>query len=203
MSSKVACLILAAGESKRFGENKFLTKIGNHYLLERTLEAFLNHGKLQNEIIVITGRYSKELKFMLEKCSVKQIHNPSFNLGMSSSILAGLESLRSKLDDYSGLIIHPGDIPFISQYDLSGILACHETSPNKIIIPQFNNQRGHPVLIPKIMFSDLETIGEETTGLRGFIGSKEAEIEYVIVTNEGILRDIDTKSDMEQLSHLK
>ncbi|OLS25273.1 MAG: Molybdenum cofactor cytidylyltransferase [Candidatus Heimdallarchaeota archaeon LC_2] len=203
MNVKLASLILAAGASLRFGENKFLTKLGDQSLLERTLKSFINNQELRKEVIVITGHYTKELEPILKKYKVKQIHNPSFNLGMSSSIQTGLDELKNNINEYTGILVHPGDIPFITSQDLDRLLLCHKASPNKIIIPKFNNKRGHPIIIPKSMFQELNKIEEDNHGLRGLIRASESEIKYVNVNNQGILEDVDTKKDLDELSHLR
>lgn len=203
MPIKIASLILAAGASTRFDGNKFLTKVGDQNLLERTLEAFINHQELQKDVIVVTGYYTRELEPVLKNYKVKQIHNPSFNLGMSSSIQIGMEELKDNIHEYSGILVHPGDIPFITSQDLERLISSHETSPDKIIIPKFNNKRGHPIIIPKLMFQELDNIGEETNGLRGLIRASDSVVKYVNVNNQGILEDVDTKKDLDELSHLQ
>lgn len=202
MTPKIASIILAAGESKRFGENKLLIRLGDQPLLEHTLKAFTDHQMLQNDIIVVTGYYTEELKPILKKYKVKQKYNPSFNRGMSSSIQSGLELLKENLGEFTGILIHPGDIPFITNQDLEGLISCHISLPDKIIIPKFNSKRGHPIIIPKILFPELDLIGEETKGLSGLIRASDSAIKYVNVNNQGILEDIDTKKDLEELSHL-
>jgi len=202
MSLKVASIILAAGASIRFGKNKFLAKIHDKLLIERTLEPFLEHQDLQNDIIVVTGHYTDELKPFLTKYEIKQIHNPLFNNGMSSSIKAGMKILQDQMNNYSGILVHPGDIPFVTSQDLERLLSCHKSTPNMIIIPKFNGKRGHPIIIPNKMFSGLETIGEDTNGLRGLIRASVSFIKYVNVNNQGILEDIDTKIELDELSKL-
>lgn len=203
MPTKIASLILAAGSSIRFEGNKFLTKLGDQNLLERTLESFVNHKELQEDVIVVTGHYTIELEPVLKNYNVKQIHNPSFNLGMSSSIQIGMEELKDNIQEYTGILVHPGDIPFITSQDLERLISCHKASPDKIIIPKFNSKRGHPIMIPNIMFQELDKIGEETNGLRGLIRASDSVIKYVNVNNQGILEDIDTKKDLDELSHLR
>jgi len=202
MKSKIASIILAAGASTRFGSNKFLAKIRGQYLLERTIAPFLNHGDLRNELIVVTGYYTDDLKPLLKKMKANQIHNPSFNEGMSSSIQAGYRSLKSKLNKLSGIIIHPGDIPYINIQDLERLISSHKVSPDSIVIPKFNSKRGHPIIIPKRMFSEFDNIGEYPNGLRDLIRSSDSKIKYVNINNQGILEDIDTKKDLDELSHL-
>jgi CTP:molybdopterin cytidylyltransferase MocA len=202
MPSKIASLILAAGESKRFGENKSLARIGSQYLIERTLTSFLCHNHLKDEIIVVTGHYTEDLKPILKKTIVKQIHNPSFNLGMFTSIQIGLDSLRNRLKEFSGIIIHPGDIPFITKDDVERLLTCHKSFPDHIIIPEYNGIRGHPILIPYNMFQGLYNLNNESEGLRGLIRTNDNLIKYAKVENQGILEDIDLKKELDELSHL-
>ncbi|MFV2016449.1 MAG: NTP transferase domain-containing protein, partial [Candidatus Heimdallarchaeota archaeon] len=90
----------------------------------------------------------------------------------------------------------------ITYQDLEQLLSCHKSTPNKIIIPKFNGKRGHPIIIPNKMFPGLETIGEDTNGLRGLIRASVFFIKYVNVNNQGILEDIDTKNELDKISKL-
>lgn len=202
MTYKIASIILAAGSSSRFGENKFLTLVGDRSLIQRTLESFSTHNETKNDVIVVTGHYTKELKPILSKNNVRQIHNPSFNYGMSSSIQTGIDSLQNNINEFSGLFIHPGDIPLISKEDIDRMLIAHRSLPDKIIIPKYNGKRGHPILIPQNLYPELSNLNDETQGLRGLIQSNEENIKYVNVNNQGILEDIDTRADLEELEHL-
>ncbi len=49
--ASVCCIVLAAGNSARMGENKLLMRIGGKYVLERTLEALQQSGCFQSIII--------------------------------------------------------------------------------------------------------------------------------------------------------
>lgn len=53
--ASVCCIVLAAGNSKRMGENKMFLRIGGKYVLERTLEALQKSGCFERIIIACRG----------------------------------------------------------------------------------------------------------------------------------------------------
>jgi len=83
---KIAGLILAAGLSSRFGENKLLKFIGNLTIIEKTV---LSIAPLAEKVYVVTGNDSERIIDVLRNYStVEFIFNAEYRLGMFSSIQA-------------------------------------------------------------------------------------------------------------------
>ena len=162
-----------------------------------TLESFITIFK---EVIVVIGSYKEEMINFLQKYNASQVI-PVFNdqwdiNGMSSSIKKGLEYVDQEYT-VKGILIHPGDIPFISPNDINSIISeAKQKSFQKIIIPQYSQKHGHPVFIPKFLFSEVFKITEENEGLRGFMNQNN---QYKIFVNgsKGTIKDIDKKEDVD------
>jgi molybdenum cofactor cytidylyltransferase len=191
-------IILAAGRSRRFQENKFLADINGRPLLEKTLDPFLKLDSQIKIVIVVTGAYTEELKPLLQKLKVIQVHNQAYATGgMSSSVKKGLTCLQDQLEKLNGVFIHPGDIPFILSQDLLRMIAFLEEKSKLIIIPTFENRRGHPLLLHSSLIAELHTLKERDQGLRGFLSRSSEKIAFVPLNNPGILQDIDYLEDLE------
>jgi len=197
MNSSIIPIILAAGKSGRFGsENKLLYKITTKSILEMTLSPFIENF---DTIIVIIGAYKSEMINYLSRYNTDQVF-PIFNdewksSGMSSSIKKGIQFIQNKYKS-QGVLIHPGDIPFITSNDLQVIITeVEQEKYQKIIIPEYKLKHGHPVFIPSFLFSETLSISEQTEGLRGFMIKNDHYKKYVICS-EGILKDIDKKEDL-------
>ena len=162
-----------------------------------TLESFITIFKV---VIVVIGSYKEEMTNFLQKYNASQVI-PVFNdqweiHGMSSSIKKGIEYIDQEYT-FKGILIHPGDIPSISSNDINSIISeAKQSSFQKIIIPQYSGKHGHPVFIPKFLFPQVFNIEEKNEGLRGFM-NQHNQYKLFINCSEGILRDIDTKDDID------
>jgi CTP:molybdopterin cytidylyltransferase MocA len=63
-----------------------------------------------------------------------------------------------------------------------------------LIVPVFGGRRGHPTLIGQDCFAELLALPEEAAP-RGLLRQHEAEIHFVPVSGDAILRDLDVPAD--------
>lgn len=192
---KFASIILAAGKSTRFEQNKLLAVIKGKVMIDHTLENYLALSHLIEPIIVVIGGYRKQMQDHLQDKKVITVFNPDFDTGgMISSIHTGLNRLNEL--NLDGVFIHPADVPFVEIDDLRNMIELMLSEKHEIVVPLYNNQRGHPVLVNKKLIGELENLEEERLGLRGFLDKFSHEVGYMITENSGVRRDIDYKSDI-------
>jgi molybdenum cofactor cytidylyltransferase len=198
-------IILAAGESKRFvtenssvKENKLLYEIvPGISVIEKVLSSFL-HSQIDKVVIVIGFQNDKilhKIEPLIESTEIKveAIYNPNFRAGgMSSSIIKGMEIAM----DAEAVLITPADIPFISTQVINDLIKRIKIKKPEIIIPACNNRKGHPIAIRSSLFSEILAISEKNRGLKGITKKYAEKIEYLKLQDEGILYDLDTKSDL-------
>ena len=198
MKTSIIPIILAAGKGGRFGdENKLLHVLNGKPILQHSIEVFLN---VLNIVVVVIGNNKDTLITFLKSIDEKRI-TPIYNNtwkegGMSSSVKKGVKYVKENFSS-QGILIHPGDIPYITKNDIELIIKkAKEEHYKKIIIPQYQQKNGHPMFIPQNLFSEVFEITESSEGLRGFL--KQNENNKIFVTcNKGILNDIDTKEDIK------
>ena len=201
MNKTIIPIILAAGNSKRFGtENKLLYNINNKSMIENTLKHFIGNF---NDIIVVLGFDMEKISIFLQKVDFKGsnlhiVKNIDWNIkGMSSSVKKGVEYVLSNCIT-KGMLIHPGDIPFLQHEDIKRIIsAVNRNNYDKIIIPKHQKNKGHPLYIPINLAHEVLKIDEDSEGLRGFL-TKYKDLKIFTECSEGILRDIDTKLDVNK-----
>ena len=146
----ISAIILAAGMSKRMKQgNKLLLKYNHFSILENTLKN-LSRSKI-NEILVVLGHDSKNVEKALKNYDCKIILNRAYIIGMSSSIIKGLELLNpiSK-----GVMICLGDMPNVKTETYDTLIKTFNDikAERKIILPIFNNQRGNPIILSSFFF---------------------------------------------------
>nr|CBT17223.1 GT-2-like glycosyltransferase [Acidianus ambivalens] len=177
---KIGAVILAAGESKRFGKNKLLEKINGKSIIENVLE------NVDIERVIVVGKYAEELLPYLKNEIV--IYNPKWKEGISSSIKLGLRFFQN----YDGVLIVLGDMPFVKREDIHKIINAFNPDCNAVI-PTYKGNWGNPVLLSRKIFDKVMTItGDE--GAKKILKSTEnlcfVECDY------GVIIDIDTVNDL-------
>ena len=124
---------------------------------------------------------------VLDKYKVKCFHNKNFLQGIGTSISCGIKNNKLNVD---GVLILPGDMPFVSSLDLKKLIdAFYFNKRNKIIIPKYKNKNGNPLIIPKSFFKLLESLKKDE-GARKFLPKNNFQY---IETSFGTTFDIDTR----------
>ena len=197
----IAGVILAAGESKRFRpENKLLYKINGVSVLNHLLDAFLQ-SNIDSITIVVGFQKSEVIKITNSLVSSSNIptnlvENQEFRTGgMSSSIIKGLNSVINS----EAVLITPADIPFISINVINTLINYYRRNNPKIIIPTCDQRKGHPILISSDLYPEVLSISEELRGLKEITTKYRDLIDYLPFEEKGIIRDIDTKEDLQNL----
>src|SRR5258708_3177074 len=131
-------LILAAGYSLRMGQFKPRLPLGERSAIEYGISGFHTAGL--REVIVVTGHRARELTNVL-KGQVRCVFNPSYDSGMYSSIVAGLQSLPPETDAF---FVLPADIPLVRPSTIMALVAAYHDTRTAIIYPVFQGKRGHP-----------------------------------------------------------
>jgi molybdenum cofactor cytidylyltransferase len=189
---KIDTVILAAGSSSRLGFNKLFLSVDGEPVLTRTLRTFL---ELQTgTVFVVTGFERERVEQLLQDIPVVLVHNSLYPEGMSTSVRAVLPFL----DAGHGLFLHLGDKPFVKKETLGQMIESFVGKTHPIIIPVYQGQKGHPVLMDVMPYLDEMRILEGDTALRPIIEKHSQDILYV-EGDEGILLDLDTDGDIDLL----
>ncbi len=189
---KLACIILAAGQSSRMQlGNKLLLKIKDKTILEKTLENICANN-LSN-IYLILGHQSNLIKEVIINKKIITIINKQYKKGISSSIGKGIQKIGKDID---GVMICLADMPKVDKNDYKEIInAFHNNYKNDkplIVAPEFNKKIGNPIIFSKYFFLKLKSL----KGDKGAKSLLKDFNEYVLkkeVFNGTILEDIDDK----------
>jgi putative nucleotidyltransferase with HDIG domain len=190
---KVSALILAAGYSKRMGVLKPTLKIGDKTLLERVVRLFRDVGI--EDVIVVVGHAADQTIPIAQSCKARVVMNGQFELGMFSSIQAGVNALSPACDAF---FVLPVDIPLVRPQTILDLLEHYHRNGSKIILPVFLGKKGHPPLVSACYRNEILAYSGDG-GLRAVLANHEAEASQVHVADEMILLDLDTPADYEAL----
>lgn len=188
---KVSAVILAAGKSTRMGKQKLLMPYENTSIIRSIVTKSLNSNL--NQTIVVIGSHKNEVIEELNSLNIDLIENGRFEEGMLSSIQTGIKAVDEESD---GVMILLGDQPMVSINIINRLIATFQKSNKGVIIPTFNNKRGHPVLISKKYWKQIKDLNP-AIGLRELMMNNTHDMLEIKMENDVILKDIDTPEDYE------
>lgn len=189
---KVSAVILAAGKSTRMGQQKLLMPYQNSTIIKSIVDKSLNSSAVQT--IVVLGSHKDEIKKELNNYNVNFIENKLFEIGMLSSIQAGLSAVDKKSD---GILVLLGDQPMVSEIIINQLITSFQKTTKGLIIPTYNGKRGHPVLIHSKYKDSIHQLNT-AIGLRELFLNNGKDILEVEVQSDSILKDIDTPEDYKR-----
>ena len=198
-----AVLLLAAGQSTRFGEqNKLLADFGGRPLAVGALQTASNLPAKQMLVAVPDDETSVSAFF--DGDDRRLIVVPSGkNAGMGRSIAAGVQALMAMRADVEGLIILLADMPFVRPHHIEHLAASMGPAPMAFSEPQDrvsrSNALGPPAVFHQTLFHALAALkGEEGARLLRNDGHLLASVK---IENTALV-DIDTKEDFDRWAHL-
>jgi molybdenum cofactor cytidylyltransferase len=193
MADKISAVLLAAGLSSRMGQPKALLPWGGTTVLGQVVSAFAAAGI--EELIVVTGGAREKVEALVAQLArdylVRAVFNPDFERGeMLSSIQAGLAALSVGT---SAALFGLGDQPQVRKETIQQISAAFIRTRSPLIIPSFQNHRGHPWLAAAPIWPQILALPFSTTA-RDFLNAHSSQVEYVLA-DQTILQDLDTPQD--------
>ncbi len=185
-----AGVVLAAGQSARFGAPKVLLEWQGVPLVRRAAEVAIEAGL--DPVIVVVGEHADAIRAALEELAVDIVSNPAWVEGQSTSLRAGLSAAAGA----GCAVFLLADQPCLTAETLLALLSAHRGSLAPVVAPRVGGQRANPVLFDRVTFADLGSI----TGDRG--GRAVIEhwpVRFVDMQDERLLVDIDTPEDYRRL----
>lgn len=181
----IAVVVLAAGESKRFGEFKLSARVCGKPMLSWVLESAI--ASRVGPVYVVTGYNAHEVVRLAADYDVKMVYNPWFRHGLSTSIKSAIIAAPH----FDGYIFALGDMPFVRPETLRALSDNLTRAP--IVYPVYRGRRGNPVLVRRDVLAFLLGL-EGDVGARALLGMlRSLGIE---VQDRGVVIDIDTRDDV-------
>jgi len=192
--TRVAGIILAAGESSRFGKPKaFLDWFGEPFIRVVTRTAILAG---LSPVVVVGGAEIEAIQTTLVDLPVFTIHNPNWQEGMSSSLRWAIQVLP---ENVNGGIFFLVDQPQIPVELIKSMIEKHTLTQADYVAPIVNGSQGNPVLFDRRTFPELIKIKGDRGGRSVFHLFTPA---YVQWDDKRILLDVDLPEDYPMLVNL-
>jgi molybdenum cofactor cytidylyltransferase len=195
-----AGIILAAGESKRFGEPKQLLRLGGRLLIEWVLQAALE-SNLDIVVLVLGCEQDRIRRGLLKwtvhpKCAVRV--NPDYRDGLSTSLKAGLAGVAH---DFPTAMFLLGDQPMVTTALIDLLLRRFAQSEKSICVPSHRGARGNPVLFASSHYPAILRLSGDT-GARDLITAHPEQVLSVEIPDPLVFLDIDRREDAEGIAAL-
>lgn len=184
--ARIAGIILAAGESSRMGRDKALLPLGDETFLSHLL-GVLRPSRL-TLIRVVLGANAEAVQEAIKFRPAEVVVNSNWQQGQLTSLQVALRSLPQGVVD--GTLVALVDHPKITTALVEELIRNFEASGKVIVIPTYQDRRGHPVLFASSLFPELLSAPLEE-GARHVTRRHAAEILEVPTEVEGVVLDID------------
>ncbi|MES2674738.1 MAG: nucleotidyltransferase family protein [Pseudomonadota bacterium] len=189
------CLILAAGNSSRFGSCKLLADFHGQPLISAAVTAARVLKPAQ--ILVVAGAFYEEL-FQMQTVlnngsppvDLLQFHD--WQSGMGSSLAFGIKQLAAD----NAVLILLGDQPLISSQDLQNLYRAWCANPEQIACASFANTHGVPAIFPALFKTQLRACAGDQGAKALLINNQHHLISVPVASAEF---DVDTRADLDDL----
>ena len=192
----VGGVILAAGEAKRMGSTKQLLDLGGRPLLQHVLDAA--GASSLDELVLVVGHDAEAVLEAVDPGRARVVINPLYGEGQSTSLKAGLASLRPGLH---GALVLLGDQPFVTTDIIDRLVAAFVGTDAPVVAPSVEGRRSNPVLVREDLFPALLAVSGDQGG-REVVAGFASETVLVPVEGPGIEIDVDTAAELEHVRSL-
>lgn len=193
----VAAVVAAAGFSRRMGRFKPLLPWGKSSVIESVADALTSGGA--SPVLVVVGHRGAEIAERLAAATAGVVFNPDYARNeMLRSFQIGIGALMSEQCQVQGTLLALGDQPHIPAAVVRHIICCAAENVDSIVVPSHNRRRGHPVFLPRRLFSEFLKMTDGQS-LRDLLNSHAGEIEYAEVKDDSVRRDMDVPAEYAAL----
>ena len=189
---RIFAVVLAAGQSQRFGATKQLQKINGEPLVYRAA-ALARDVCRENTLLIVGHDWQNVVAAADRQCQFVSI-NEHFASGIGTSIACAARALTHTAD---ALLIMLADQPLISADHLNALLSGWSGDDDEIVATAFAGVQGPPVLMPRSTFSGLAELSGDS-GARKLLDDPDYRLTTVWFDPAAV--DIDSPEDLSRLT---
>lgn len=188
----IFALVLAAGESSRFGSTKQLTEYDGEALVARAIR--LAEDVCGERTVLIVGNDWKKVLAACRPLRGFFLRNDNYQSGMASSIACGIKSVAQSAD---AVLLMMADQPLITAEHLNSLIGAWRGSPDDVVISEYSGVQGPPVIFAAQCFDSLMKL-EGDQGARSLLSNPMYSVRSLACDEAAI--DIDTLEDLAGLA---
>ncbi len=192
---QIAAVILAAGDSSRFGQPKQLLPHRGKTLVRNVADAAYEAGC--SPVVVVTGSNSEKIRHELAHTNAIEVQNAHWQRGIGGSIRCGVQALIDRAADLEAILLLVCDQPAVNAGVIKRMIATHMATKKEIVVSSYADTVGVPALFDRFLFRDLLSLGDETGAKSIILRNRERVAQLAFP--EGAI-DIDTWNDWEKFN---
>lgn len=180
--SRVAGLLLAAGQGARLGMPKALLEHQGERLVDRGVRLLEEGGC--HPVVVVLGAATPQVRRAVT------VQNPDWASGMGSSLRVGLAAVPAEAE---AVVIALVDQPFVRPEAVRALIG----SGAGVAVATYDGRRRNPVLIERAHFAEVAALARGDVGARPFLAAHPELVTEVACAGDPT--DIDTREDLRLL----
>ena len=194
--TRVAGILLAAGDGTRLGQPKATVELAGMTLAERGVGLLRDGGT--DPVLVITGAVPVQV------ARAVTVHNPDWSSGMGSSLAAGLRALAAAggptgaADGVAAAVIALADQPLIGPEAVRRLIAAYAGGAT-VAVAAYGGKPRNPVLIARVHWPAVLGMASGDTGARPFLRAHPDLVTMVECGDVGSPDDVDTPEDLARV----
>lgn len=185
-SRSIEGIILAAGMSRRLGRPKQLLDVEGKSLIAHVVERAL--ASRLDAVTVIVGYEADAIRAAISSYDITIRVNPDYAEGQSTSLIAGISSLREGTD---AIVVLLADQPGIRVATIDALISARRAARPPIVMTAYGDIRSHPVLFGSETFDELRAISGDQ-GARHVIRAFGDRVAVVVDARTSPPADVDT-----------
>lgn len=189
----IGCVVMAAGDARRFGENKLAALFDGKTLIRRALEAVPSE---EFSAVAVVTQYP-EVEDLAAEFGFIPVRNPHPDWGISHTIRLGLEALG----DCGAALFQVSDQPMLCRETVAAEVAFFREHPDKLVGLSHGGVRGNPCIFPAAYFPELLALTEDHGGSSVIRRHEEDLLLFECPARE--LEDADTRQALRAMEELK
>jgi molybdenum cofactor cytidylyltransferase len=186
-------LLLAAGESSRFGSPKALALVQDQPCIQRLTQQLAQ--SLVEKIIVVLGASAHDIEpYILKHNKIDVVYNKDYKMGQTSSVQVGLRALGENAE---GFLLLPVDYPWVLSRTVDVLIQTFREEVPAILIPTYQGRRGHPAIFHSRLRKDILSLNPDE-GLNVFARRYPQETALREVVDQGVVATFNTEEEFRQ-----
>lgn len=190
---RVAAVILAAGESRRYGAPKLLALLDGRPLLQHVLDAA--ERSTLAPIVLVVGHEADDVLGSVRLGRAAVVRNELYATGQSSSLRAGLRATG----DVDAVVVLLGDQPRVTAALLDALVERQRASSAAAVVSVWKGRRTPPTLLHRDLWPALERLTGDV-GARDVLAARDDVALVEVDERLGSLDDVDLPEDLARLS---
>ncbi|QPV61192.1 nucleotidyltransferase family protein [Halosimplex litoreum] len=189
----VAGVLLAAGDSDRFGErDKLLATLDGEPLVRHAARTLA--GADIGPVAAVVDPGSSGVRDALAGLDIAVVENYEAAAGQATSVRRGVAWARERAD---AVVFALGDMPRVHAETVDRVVGAYRDGRESALAAGYEERRGNPVLFDARHFDALAALEGDTGGRGVFEAADDAAV--VETGDTGVRVDVDTPGDLDGL----